>query len=599
VYEYEGDLLFSVSIPIIVNGEYVGVMGTDFLIAELAQLVYGVTDKRHYCRFVTDIGRLVIHHESDRIGRIIADGSKPEILGKIAKGELFEEFVEYRGQDTYQIYVPVYLVNDYIKPWFIALNIPEYEIFATVRSTTYRLLAYSSLGVILISVIVWLLLMPVLQDITLLNKTIKKLALGQIPENINSKNNRDELGQIKSEMANLLHGLINTANFARSIGDGNLNAEYKLLSEEDALGNALLDMRNSLQNAENEQQLRAKEEEQRSWGSVGIAKFAEILRHNNNDMDALAYNVISNMVKYLDASQGGIYVLNDTEIADERVLELRACYAFNRKKYAKKSILPGEGLVGACFLEGQTIYMTDVPDDYINITSGLGEANPRAIIICPLKINDIIYGVIEIASFNLFEPYVRDFLEKVSTSIGATISTVRINIKTERLLEHTKIQTEEMANAEEELRQNMEEMQATQEEMRRREDELNGLLSAVREKEQETEEKAIWYEEMLDNCDPISVTDLKRNVTYMNKPCLNMLGVTLDQVKGRQCADVFKCEICHTENCGIECLQRGISKTTFNFGDKKILDFMSYLRNSKGERIGHIEVMTDVTDHTG
>ena len=173
--------------------------------------------------------------------------------------------------------------------------------------------------------------------------------------------------------------------------------------------------------------------------------------------------------------------MNQTEHEEERVLEMKACYAFDRNKFIEKQIRPGEGLVGTCYLEGELIYLTDIPDQYISITSGLGDANPRALLICPLKVNDQKFGVIELASFHPFEPYQLEFVQKVSESIAATISTVNVNIRTNLLLEQTKLQAEEMANTEEELRQNMEEMQATQEEARRREIELQDMLARLQE----------------------------------------------------------------------------------------------------------------------
>jgi len=299
---------------------------------------------------------------------------------------------------------------------------------------------------------------------------IGQLSLGRINLQIGVIKGKDELGTMKKELHKLLDGLKNSVGFANKIGEGDLTAEYNMLSDDDALGCSLLEMRSSLKKAEQEQSVRAKEEEQRNWGTAGLAKFAEILRQDNNNLEALSYNVISNLVKYLDINQGGLFVLNEAEHEADRFLEMKACYAFDRKKFVDKQIRPGEGLVGTCYLEGETIYLTDIPNEYITITSGLGDANPGALLICPLKVNDQIFGVIELASFRPFEPYQIDFVQKVSESIAATISTVNVNIRTNRLLERTKLQAEEMANQEEELRQNMEEMQATQEEMRRREE---------------------------------------------------------------------------------------------------------------------------------
>ena len=363
------------------------------------------------------------------------------------------------------------LINSIIVGLFVGTTGFSYFWWATLYAVVIMTIGFEIVGKMII--------MPLKE----MQRVIKSLSEGDVDITVDEKfqKGEHELAYVAREMVKLTESLRNISTFANHIGKGELDVEYTLLGENDSLGKSMLEMRKSLQKAEEEQAIRTKEEEQRNWGTAGLAKFAEILRRDNNNLEALSYNVISNMVKYLNINQGGIFVLNDAEHKDDRFLEMKACYAFDRKKFINKQIRPGEGLVGTCFLEGEPIYMTEVPDTYITITSGLGVANPKALLINPLKVNDQIFGVIELAAFHPFEPYQLDFVQKVCESIAATISTVNVNIRTGRLLEQTKLQAEEMANQEEELRQNMEEMQATQEEMRRREAELQEALARMQD----------------------------------------------------------------------------------------------------------------------
>lgn len=139
----------------------------------------------------------------------------------------------------------------------------------------------------------------------------------------------------------------------------------------------------------------------------------------------------------------------------------------------------GEGLVGQCFLEQDIIYLTDVPKTYASITSGLGEATPTAVILIPLKVNDLTVGVMELASLKEYQEHERTLLQKFAESIASTITSVQVNERTKQLLEQSQQQAEELKSQEEEMRQNMEEMTATQEEMQRKSDESNQVSAEL------------------------------------------------------------------------------------------------------------------------
>lgn len=290
-------------------------------------------------------------------------------------------------------------------------------------------------------------------------EVVTNLGKGVLPEDKKQKFSNDEVGDMAHAVDNLVVGLRSTSTFAENIGKGEYNAVFTPLSEEDVLGNALLEMRENLRKV-------SEEDKKRNWATEGMATFGDILRKNNDNLEKLSDEIISNIIKYLKANQGGLYIVEDDN-RDEPYLSLTACYAWDKKKYLEQKIYKGDGLAGQSWLEGDTIYITDVPEDYIQITSGLGEANPTSILIVPLKINDEIFGIIEIASFGEISDFEIDFVEKIGESIASTISSAKVNEKTQKLLQESTELTEEMRSQEEEMRQNMEELQATQEEMER------------------------------------------------------------------------------------------------------------------------------------
>ncbi|MEL7001473.1 MAG: PAS domain S-box protein, partial [Bacteroidota bacterium] len=207
-----------------------------------------------------------------------------------------------------------------------------------------------------------------------------------------------------------------------------------------------------------------------------IAEISEIIRNHAENLSDLSFEVISYLVKYMKVNQGGIFVLMDD---DQPYLELKGCYAYDRKKFMEKRIELGQGLIGQCYMERDIIHLKEVPKDYVNITSGLGEATPSSLVIVPIKNDQVIEGVMEIASFKDFEQYEIDFLTKVSENIAANITSAKVNSKTKELYEQSQQQSEELRAQEEEMRQNMEELAATQEEMQRKALESEARLAAI------------------------------------------------------------------------------------------------------------------------
>jgi PAS domain S-box-containing protein len=144
----------------------------------------------------------------------------------------------------------------------------------------------------------------------------------------------------------------------------------------------------------------------------------------------------------------------------------------------------------------------------------LGDANPTSVLIVPLKLNEQIFGVVEIASFTEFRDFEMDFVQKIAESIASTISTVKVNARTQRLLEESQEMTEQMRAQEEEMRQNMEELQATQEEMQRGQSETEGTMQAM------------------NGSLAIADYDAEGKLTRINQNYLKMMGYAQDEVMG-------------------------------------------------------------------
>jgi len=356
-------------------------------------------------------------------------------------------------------------------------DIIEKESQAAVRRAIITLIVVS---VLLACFIIWLLLKVskyINKSIKHLQKYITRLGHGELPDKIVFKKD-DEIGDMIKSINVLTQNLKNTRDFAFEVGRGNLETQINVFNNQGDLGGALVEMRNRLFQVSQEREDAHLDSQKRTWIAEGAAKFGEILRKNNDDMEEFAFQALSSLVAYIEVNQGVMYVINDND-QNNTFYELFASVAAGKRKFMKKKIILGEDLVGQSVQERRTIYMTEIPKDYFEISSGLGKVKPQSLLIVPLMLHDNILGIIEMASLSEIEQYKIDFVERVGKDIASTISAVKISQKTNSLLKEMQKQAQKLSEQEEELRQNIEELTALQEEANRKELEVKGILQAL------------------------------------------------------------------------------------------------------------------------
>ncbi|GAA4849469.1 GAF domain-containing protein [Algivirga pacifica] len=270
------------------------------------------------------------------------------------------------------------------------------------------------------------------------------------------------------------HYLKEVVDLVQKMLSGNKPMETSLEVEHSVITAVLQHLKEKEQLIEEEQRKQRQNEHQQ--------QLMELIGEHQN-LISLCDAVLQFLLKTFQLVQGGVFLV-DTIGVEGAGLELKACYAYDRKRYINKTIKAGEGLVGQVLLDRKPLYLSEVPQGYVYITSGIGEATPSYLYIVPLVYNQKVYGVIEVASLY---PLTEDDQQRFNSfcdSISANMSMVYHAEQTEILLEETQYQNEVVRAQEEEMRQNMEELKAAQESMERKQHQLQKLNDRLSKGEQ-------------------------------------------------------------------------------------------------------------------
>lgn len=296
------------------------------------------------------------------------------------------------------------------------------------RSTIIKLFVWGTIAALLIAVILLRTFQIFYNSLDQIGERTDEIKSGKLIID-DKKQFNNKIGRIFTNLNLHNSELIKKNVFINNMAEGNFDTNLEVTFESDVLGVSLNKLHYTIIEQRNAEKKDFEARQIREKNIEMLANFGDILRNYSESYSKLSFEVISNLLTFLDANIGGLYVLEGD------VLKPEAAIAYGQIKELTQIFKLGEGLIGSCAYEKNSFFLENIPDDYMKITSGFGSTKPNCLFITPLLKGEEIYGVIELASLNIFTPEQVKFVENLSDDIAATLSYMRVNIEIKSKLE--------------------------------------------------------------------------------------------------------------------------------------------------------------------
>ncbi len=313
-----------------------------------------------------------------------------------------------------------------------------------------------------------------------------KMSQGELPE-VDIEPGKSALVEMKSALLHLREGLQRTSSFAAEIGKSNFDAHFQPLSENDVLGSTLLEMRDKLKHAYEQDAIR-------NWTSEGFAQVSTVLHRSTEDIKQLSDEIITGLVMYIEAQQGVVYLVND-QFEKDSFIEPISFFAPDKQCLNIQRIEMNEGMIGQVICSNQHIYLQNVNDNDLSINTGISKISVCDVFIMPLFAGGKVVGALEIKSVFPLSRKKQEFIERISEPVASNILNLKANLLTRRLLEESQLKTRELAQQDEDLRQINNELVNQSERLKHSESELRNQQETLQRVNAELENKAILLED--------------------------------------------------------------------------------------------------------
>ncbi|WP_160174046.1 response regulator [Endozoicomonas montiporae] len=363
--------------------------------------------------------------------------------------------LSYKNADSMSVLGTFHPINVAGTPLVMISEVLETDAFASVKSFRNRLLFIAAITILLVLMIALLITRRLVKPIRTITAWVNRVASGDYVQVdvISGHNEISELSSSFAEMTEKLRQVIN-------------------------------------------------DNKRKSWQQDGQAGLNDSIR-GDHEIAELCKNIVSYLAKYLGMQTGAMYVLDD-----EKQLQLMGSYAWSRRKQTKNSFEFGEGMVGQAALEQQTIELTNLPEDYMTVESGLGMTPPQSVIVVPLIYENEVKGVLEFGLLKPLNEEQKAFLERSVENVAIGINSAQYRTRVNQLLDKTTKQSEAMREQQEELKavndelenrakileESQEELQAQSEEMQKSNVELEEKTEMLQQQKAEIERKNLDIE---------------------------------------------------------------------------------------------------------
>ncbi|MBD2073659.1 HAMP domain-containing protein [Phormidium sp. FACHB-592] len=294
---------------------------------------------------------------------------------------------------------------------------------------------------------------------------------------------RDLTDNVNELAANLTTQVREIAEVATAVTKGDLTRSISVAAE----GEVAILKDNINQMIANLRETTQKNTEQ-DWLKTNLAKFTRMLQ-GQRDLEAVSKLILSELAPLVSAQHGVFYLMESSELHPP-YLKLLSTYAYRERKHLANQFHLGEGLVGQCALEKERILITEVPSDYIKISSGLGEATPLNAVVLPVLFEGQVTAVVELASFRRFSEIHLTFFDQLTESIAIVLNTIAASMRTEELLKQSQSLAEELQMQQKELTETNQRLEQQAQSLTASEELLKNQQDQLQQTNEELEEKA-------------------------------------------------------------------------------------------------------------